>query len=234
MRLAIMQPYFLPYIGYFQLMAAVDKFILLDDVNYINRGWINRNRIFVQGAPHWITVPLIGASQNRLIRDILISPDSRWRTKMLRSVESAYRNFPQFDGVFPRLETIVTSAESNLSQFLFQSLQAIADYLGLSVPIEPTSSIYEKGSLTGADRILDICRREGATTYVNATGGRALYDLERFRDYGIELRFVEPRMNELQLQYDEATGPSLSIVDLLLRNPVADMQRAISAYALMP
>ncbi len=232
MRIAIMQPYFLPYLGYFQLMASVDKFILLDDVNYINRGWINRNRILIQGEPRWLTLPLVGASQNRLIRDILIADDDRWRHKALRSIEASYRNASQFDQVFPWVTKLLESKTRNLSQFLCESLTDLAKQLELSVQIESTSSRYPNGDLVGEARILDICRQEGAAGYVNLPGGRALYHGERFQQAGIDLRFVDSQFENLTLQYDPAAGPTLSILDLAMRNPLSELRRALDACLL--
>src|SRR4051812_7809722 len=101
MRIAVMQPYFVPYLGYFQLLAAVDKIVLLDDVNFINGGWINRNRIRVNGQPHWLTLPLAQASQNRLINEINIVDDPAWKRKAVRTLELTYQEAPFVDQILP-------------------------------------------------------------------------------------------------------------------------------------
>jgi hypothetical protein len=233
MRLAIMQPYFLPYIGYFQLMSAVDKLVLLDDVNFINRGWINRNRIAVNGEPHWLTLPLKKASQNRLINEIEILDEPLWKRKMMRTVEASYGSAPFATQVLPLFSNMLEDARGLLSGFLFRHLQKVADYLHLETRIEATSAIYPKEGRTGEDRILDICQREGATNYVNLPGGRDLYDAESFASSGIELLFLEPNLPSLTLRHSGNEGPSFSILDLLMLNPAAAIREAIAMAPLV-
>jgi hypothetical protein len=227
-RLAIMQPYFLPYIGYFQLMAAVDKLVLLDDVNFINGGWINRNRIAVNGVPHWLTLPLAQASQNRLISEIEIVDDPFWKRKTLRTVEVSYRGAPFVHHILPLFSDLLTEASGSLSTFLFRHLRKVADYVSIDTSIEPTSTIYPKQGRLGQDRILDICTREGATSYVNLPGGRNLYDPRLFASAGIELLFLEPNLQALALRHGGHEGPSLSILDLLMFNSVATIREAVA------
>jgi hypothetical protein len=233
MRLAIMQPYFLPYIGYFQLMSAVDKLVLLDDVNFINRGWINRNRIALNGEPHWLTLPLKKASQNRLINEIEILDEPLWKKKMMRTVEASYRSAPFANQVLPLFANMLEDARGSLSAFLFRHLQKIADYVGLDSRIEATSAIYPKEARAGQDRILDICQREGATDYVNLPGGRELYDTEFFAGSGIQLLFLEPNLQSLNLRHGGDEGPAFSILDLLMLNPPASIREAIAMARLV-
>ncbi|MEY2518430.1 MAG: hypothetical protein QOF24_189 [Verrucomicrobiota bacterium] len=234
MRLAIMQPYFLPYLGYFQLMAAVDKIALLDDANFINGGWINRNRIAVQGKPHWLTLPLAKASQNRLINEIEIVDDQLWKRKIIRSVELSYQSAPFAGQVLPLLSEILQEARGSLSAFLFYQLRCLADYIGIPTQIERTSVRYPKDALTGQRRILDICIREGASTYVNPLGGRALYDAELFASAGIKLLFLDPDFSGLTLRHGGQEGPCLSILDLLMFNPVIAVREATEMFRLSP
>ncbi|MFN9114197.1 MAG: WbqC family protein, partial [Bacteroidota bacterium] len=126
-----MQPYFLPYIGYFQLMAAADRFVFLDDVNYINRGWINRNRLRTPQGPAWFTLPLVGASQNRLICDLEIKPDDGWKRSLERTLSINYSKAPCYAEVFPQFVSTLAAASGNLAQFLTQNLQQLAAWLGL-------------------------------------------------------------------------------------------------------
>jgi hypothetical protein len=234
MRLAIMQPYFLPYIGYFQLMAAADKIILLDDVNFIKRGWINRNRIVVHGQPRWLTLPLAKASQNRLISEIEIVDDPVWRRKALRQVELGYGLAPFASRILPLFHGMLSEARGPLSGFLFRLLRQVAGYIGIRTIIEPTSAIYPKQRRTGQDRILDICAQEGATSYLNLPGGRSLYDAELFAAAGIELRFLDPNLEKLALRYSGTQGPIFSILDLLMLNPVTAIHEATRAASLEP
>jgi WbqC-like protein family len=233
MKLAIMQPYFLPYLGYFQLMAAVDKFVIYDDVRFINRGWINRNRILVKGRDHLFTVPLRGASQNRNINEIAVVAEKSWREKLLRTFELAYSRAPRFVEVFPLVRTIVNFAESNLAGYLRNGLLTIKNYLALPTKIIATSAIYNNRELKGPVRILDICRKEKATTYVNAIGGKDLYEPELFRAHGITLRFLDPTHLEYE-QFGAEFQPGLSIVDVLMFNSVDEVRRFLAQAELKP
>ena len=220
MKLAVMQPYFLPYIGYFQLMAAVDRFVVYDDVNYIKGGWINRNRHLAQNAPRLFTVPLIGASPNRRINEISVDNSAHWRTKLLRTLQHAYHDAPFFAPVQALVEDIVCAPHAALSAYLLHSLQALHDFLGLSCTLVSTSSGYGNAHLNGQARILDICRQEQADIYVNLPGGRSLYDHSAFAAQGIDLRFVDVPQS-VYPQLGQPFVPQLSILDVLMFNGAA-------------
>jgi hypothetical protein len=230
MRLAIMQPYFLPYIGYFQLMTAVDKFLLLDDVNFINGGWINRNRIFVNGQPFWLTLPLSKASQNRLINEIEILGDQEWRRRTIRTVELAYKDARFAANILPLFQKLLSDASGSLSSVLFRQLRQIAQYIGIRTIIEPTSANHPKQGRSGQDRILEICAREGATSYINLPGGRSLYDSKSFAAAGIELHFLDTNLPALKLGYSGSQGPVLSILDLLMLNSTSALRKASETF----
>jgi hypothetical protein len=230
MRLAIMQPYFLPYIGYFQLLAAADKLVLLDDVNFINRGWINRNRMSLNGEPHWLTLPLAKASQNKLINELEIIDDPVWKRKITRTVDSAYRGAPFASQITPFFSNMLAEAKGSLSTFLFRTLGQVVDYIGIDARIEPTSAIYPKEGRSGQERILDICVREGATSYVNLPGGRNIYDARSFTNAGIELLFLNPNLGALPLRCGSGKDPSLSILDLLMHNSSATLLDAVQMF----
>jgi hypothetical protein len=219
MQIAIMQPYFLPYLGYFQLMAAVDKFVVLDDVNFINKGWINRNRLLLNGRAHTFTVPLKGASQNRRICDIDLVDEPFWREKLLKTIRQAYAKAPCFDEMFSLIEHIVNFPARQLNEFLLNSLREMARTLQLSVDIVESSRSYGNADLKAQARIIDICKREGATTYVNAIGGTELYDRQAFAKQGIGLHFLQPY--PVDYPQNSATHvPWLSMLDVLMFNPV--------------
>ncbi len=228
-----MQPYFLPYIGYFQLINAVDKFVILDDVNYINRGWINRNRLPEGEGTRWLTLPLIGASQNRLIRDISICPDDGWKSKMLRTVEQCYAGASEYDQTFLVFQKWLNSTLENLSDFIYQTLIDICHYCEICTEIVPTSTVYPKGELKGQHRILDICIREQATIYVNLLGGKDLYDPKLFSAAGVELRFLEPDISNLNVRCNGSNGPVLSILDVLMQNSKKILHPAVRAGELI-
>lgn len=192
-RLAIMQPYFLPYIGYFQLIAAVDKFVVFDDVNYINRGWINRNRMLLNGASAIFTIPLCNSSQNKLISDIKILNDAKWQKKMLRTFQQSYSKARNFEETFTLLEYIINFPLSELNIFLLNALQATITHLDIKTDIVSSSKKYNNNDLSGQERILDICRREQAKSYINPFGGLELYHENVFQKNGIDLFFLKSR-----------------------------------------
>lgn len=229
--LAIMQPYLFPYIGYWQLLKASERFVVYDDVNYINRGWINRNRILVNGAPGLITLPLLQASQNRKIDQIEIAPAEQWQRRLLRSLEMAYRKAPCFDEVFPLLEGILRHEDRNLAGFLIHQLQVLARFMGLQTQIVTSSRIYQNTQLAAQERILDICRQEGATRYINAQGGRSLYEPQAFAEQGIELRFIAMRALPYR-QRGEGFTPYLSIVDALMETGAVGIGAHLEAFDL--
>lgn len=215
--IAIMQPYFLPYIGYFQLLAAVDKFVVLDDVNYINRGWVNRNRLLLNGAAHTFTVPLRGASQNRIICDIELVNEQSWREKLMRTIRQAYGQAPCYAQVSALIEGLVNYPSVRLDEFLLNSLREIVLYLSLEVEIVSTSRVYKNEHLKGQERILDICRQERTDVYINPMGGVDLYDRASFLEQGIQLYFLRSR----SVSYPQGKGehvPWLSILDVLMFN----------------
>ncbi len=219
-RLAIMQPYFLPYIGYFQLIAAVDKFVVYDDVNYIKRGWINRNRILLNGVAHTFTVPVRHASQNTRICDLELSIDELWRSKLLRTLKQAYAKAPCFEQVSPLIDQVISYPTKSLSDYLLHSLRVLVGYLGLETELVNSSSVYRNAELAGQARILDICKQEQADIYVNPMGGVDLYRRDRFSDAGVTLQFLRPRPTS----YAQGNGihvPWLSIVDVLMFNEQA-------------
>ncbi len=220
MKLAIMQPYFFPYLGYYQLVAAVDKFVFLDDVNY-KRGWMNRNRLLICGDIHYITLPLSGASQNQKICDVKVDHSHDWRAKMRRSVTQSYSRAPQFEPVFELLNRVIDGKSDYLSDYAKGSIQVVADYLGLRAQFVDSSRCYENTGLAGEKRILDIVVKENAADYYNLPGGVELYSPATFRAEKVNLRFVETKLPP----YAQSTQPKaqafqagLSILDVLLFN----------------
>ncbi|MFD2643149.1 WbqC family protein [Pseudomonas japonica] len=228
---AIMQPYLFPYIGYWQLLKATDCFVVYDDVNYINRGWINRNRILVNGEPGLITLPLLQASQNRKIDQIDIAPAAQWQGRLLRTLELTYRKAPCFTEVFPVLERILSHDERNLARFLSHQLQTLARFMDLPTRIVPSSRVYANAHLTAQERILDICRQAQASRYVNAQGGRELYEPAAFTAAGIDLRFIAMRALPYP-QRGKGFTPYLSIVDALMEVGTAGIGAHLAAFDL--
>ena len=231
--LAIMQPYFLPYIGYFQLLAAVDRFVILDDVNYINRGWVNRNRLLLNGDAHTFTLPLQSASQNKLICEIQLQNGMVWRDKLLRTIQHAYIRAPYYSEVRPLFENIIMYPTIYLCEMLLHSLRSIVDYLEINTQIIESSRCYENSHLRGQDRIIDIVRKEKASLYINAIGGKALYGSEIFKSVGVDLKFLQPRMVTYR-QLNKNYIPWLSIMDILMFNNKNEIHEMLKEYDLVP
>ncbi len=232
MNLAIMQPYFLPYLGYYALLNAVDKFVLYDDVNFINRGWINRNQILVGGKGHLFTVPLKNASQNKLIHEVNLSSDTTWRKKLLKTISQSYRKAPHFGVVYPLLEDIINDASENIADYCHQSLVKTANYLEISSEIVPTSRQYGNPALKGQERIIDICKLENADHYINPINGQELYDRKFFDEAGIKLNFIKSRAQSYK-QFKNDFVPWLSIIDAIMFNTVAETQELLREFELI-
>lgn len=216
MKVAIMQPYFLPYIGYFQLINAVDKFVIYDDVNFINRGWINRNNFLNGDKPFLITVPLNGASQNKKINEIHLDLDQKWRKKLLKTIDSFYRNSPHFNTLFPELQEIMLNSNNySISAFNTSLIHWVVNYLSIDSRIIDSSAHYLNAHLKGEERIINICEIEEATTYINPTGGIELYGENKFDSKGIDLRFIHSTI----IPYSQKSTifvENLSILDYMM------------------
>jgi hypothetical protein len=226
-----MQPYLFPYIGYFQLIHAVDRFVVYDDVAFIKQGWINRNRILIGGAPSFFTVPVKHASSFTPIRDTLIDDDrqhERWVERVLKSFDNAYRRAPEFGGVFPMLEAVFARETTRIGDLAVASLKAVAKLLDIRTSFVDSSTMYGNAHLKGEERVLAICRSEGASEYVNVQGGRELYSCQRFEAEGLRLAFIEPRPLEYR-QFGGPFVPSLSIVDVLMFNPPEKVRQYLDA-----
>lgn len=235
MKLVIMQPYLFPYVGYFQLLAAADRFVIYDDVNFIKGGWINRNHLLVNSQSWLFTIPLNQPSPYRLINEIEVQPARHWQPKLLQTITQNYRRAPYFESVFRLVETIFTSDAPTIAQLVTVSLQNLVRYLELPVELVLTSAIYGNAHLHSQERVIDICCREGATQYLNASGGMALYNGEDFRRAGIELFFLKPRLHPYpQLNKSKEFVPGLSIIDLLMNNSPTEARQLLQHYTLIP
>lgn len=216
MKIGIMQPYFFPYIGYWQLINQVDQYVIFDDVNYINRGWINRNRILINNKPTYFNLPCLGLSQNKLINQISINPDNKEISKKLRQLSLAYKKAPFYDVVYPMIEGIMTSDIFNLSEFLFNSIKVVNKYLGIDTNLILSSNLKNNKQLSGQEKIIDICKLLNATEYFNAIGGKCLYSTERFNKENIELKFLCTNDSIRYKQFDEKYYSNLSIIDMMM------------------
>ncbi len=218
MRVAIMQPYFFPYIGYFQLIGAVDLFIVYDNIKYTKKGWINRNRMLQAGKDVMFSLPLRADSDSLDVRERVLASDFN-RDKLLNQLRGGYGGAPHFREVFPLIEAAVRHPAVNLFEYLHHSLAVTCAHLGLTTPIRVSSSVPIDHGLKNQHKVIALCRAVGATTYVNAIGGIALYEQEAFREQGLALRFIRAKPFQY-VQFGEPFVPWLSIIDVLMFNPL--------------
>ncbi|KIL08043.1 WbqC-like protein [Clostridium botulinum] len=231
MKLGIMQPYFFPYIGYFQLMNYVDKYVVYDDVNFIKGGWINRNRILSTNKLEWqfFNVRMKGASSTKLINEITVSDDKIYRRKLLKTIENTYKNAPYFKETFKVIEEILACDEENLARFLFNSFKILAKYLDITTELILSSDLEKDNALRGKDKVIDICKILNADIYVNSIGGKELYNVENFAIKDIELQFLET----LKIKYDQFNNnfvENLSIIDVMMFNSMNDIKNMIKEF----
>lgn len=232
MIIGIMQPYFIPYIGYWQLMNAVDKYIVYDDVNYIKGGWINRNRILVDGIPKYINILLDHASPYKKINETTVIHDLLHITKSLRTIEFAYKKAPYFLEVFPLVEDIFKCGEENAVAYLMNSFKIICSYLDIRTEIILSSKVDKDCSLKGQDRVLNICESFKADQYYNAIGGKELYSFKAFEERGIKLSFVQTD-NIVYKQFKNEFQSNLSILDVMMFNSPTQIQEMLKQYTLI-
>jgi hypothetical protein len=229
MKVAIMQPYFFPYIGYFQLINAVDVFVIYDDVNFIKQGWITRNRILLDKKSFNLILQVEGASSFKKINQINLGKN---RNKMLKTVEQAYSKAPFFKMIFPIIREILLNEENNLSKFLLFSLQKIADYLEIETDFRTSSEIDKNDNLKGQEKVIEICRKTGASNYINAIGGEELYAKEVFNDNQMSLNFIKTHPI-VYAQFDNDFEPWLSIIDVLMFNSIEEIKKLLNEYELI-
>jgi len=227
-----MQPYFFPYIGYWQLINMVDKHVIFDDVYYIKKGWINRNRILMNGKETTINIQIQKASQNKLINETNLVFEPEYTQKLLKTIKHCYTKSPYFDDVFPLLENILSQSETNLAKYLHYLISKICEYLNIKTDIITSSSLCNNKNLKGQDKIIDICKIVGADEYINPIGGRELYSFTEFRKNGIKLSFLKPG-NITYKQFNNAFVPNLSIIDVLMFNPVHIIREYLNNYELI-
>jgi hypothetical protein len=226
MRLAIMQPYFFPYIGYFQLMAAVDMFIVYDNIKYTKKGWINRNRMLQNGKAVTFSLSLKGDSDHLNVgeRELAVDFD---RDKLLNRIKGAYRRAPYFARTFALVEQIVRHEDTNLFRFLHHSIVKTCEHLGITTETRISSRIAIDPELKSQDKVLALCAAIGGDVYVNSIGGTELYSKEAFREKSIELKFIRAKPFEYA-QFANVFVPWLSIIDVMMFNSLASVRNRIS------
>lgn len=217
MKVGIMQPYFFPYIGYWQLINSVDIFVVYDEIEYTKKGWINRNKILVNESPKTITIPIKKDSDFLNVNERYIS-DSWFQSKhkMLNLIKSSYVKAPQFKQIMPFIAECLSTKENNLFKFLYLNLTKVIDLLEIKTDIVISSHLNIDQSLKSQDKVISICKTLNASTYINPKGGVDLYDKKFFKQNGINLKFISS--NEINYQQYNNFFPWLSIIDVLMFN----------------
>lgn len=222
-----MQPYFLPYIGYFQLINSVDLLILYDNIKYTKKGWINRNRMLQHGKDVLFSLPLKSDSDHLDVRERELSADFDC-DKLLNQFKGAYRSAPYFGQTFPLLEQIARHDDANLFGFLRHSIIKTCEHLNITTAIKTSSDITIDHGLKNQNKVLALCDAVDANTYVNPTGGQELYSSDTFQERGIALRYIQSKPFEYP-QFGHAFVPWLSIIDVMMFNSLETIQTQISS-----
>ncbi len=231
-KTGIMQPYFFPYLGYWQTMEAVDKYVVFDDVNYIKGGWINRNNILMNDKAFLFTLALSRVSDSKNINEIDILDEKNNFNKVLAHVYNAYLKAPYFRNVFPLIEEIINYPDKNLASYLFNQIKKIAEYLEIETEFILSSQMMKDNNLRSQNRVIDMCQRLSTEQYINAIGGQKLYSREDFKKEGIDLKFIKLLPIEYK-QFKNEFVPNLSIIDVMMFNDKKELQKLLKMYELI-
>ncbi|MFZ4680566.1 MAG: WbqC family protein [Flavobacterium sp.] len=228
MKVAIMQPYFLPYIGYFQLINAVDVFVVYDNVEYTKKGWINRNRILVNGKDEFITLPLKKDSDFLHINQRFLADSNKQdKEKMLRKIKECYRKAPNYQEAFALTEEIFSFNSANLFEFVFNSIKVVCDYLEIKTKFTLSSTINIDHMLKSEEKVIAICRQLKASKYINPIGGKELYSKKTFQLNGFNLCFIKTQDFQYK-QQGEIFIPFLSIIDVIMFNSKDEVKKNVN------
>ena len=231
MKLGIMQPYFFPYLGYWQLMNAVDVYVIYDDVNYIKNGWINRNNILLNGKKHLITLPLDKASSFLTINNICYTSNNLVIAKLLKTIYQSYKKAPFFNDVYPIIESTFSEKTCFVSKLLERQFSLVNQYLGIKTKILLSSNLKKDNNLKGQEKVINICKLLNATEYYNTESGKNLYSKEIFCNSGIKLHFLKPK-DISYMQFKNIFVPNLSIIDVMMFNSKEKIMSFMNEYEL--
>jgi hypothetical protein len=229
-KVGIMQPYFLPYIGYFQLIQAVDVFVLYDNIKYTKKGWINRNRYLANGQEKAFSLPLKKDSDSLDIRDRVLASDFNPK-KTLNGISEAYRKAPYYQSGMAILQEIFSHEDRNLFSFTHHAVVKTCQHLGIDTSIVISSQVPADHTLAGEQRVIAICQKLGADSYINPPGGRALYSADNFKEKNIQLKFIDPAL----CPYPQLTNQfvaGLSIIDVIMNNDQQMLTELLSHYSI--
>ncbi|MBS7144882.1 MAG: WbqC family protein [Roseburia sp.] len=232
MKIGIMQPYFMPYIGYWQLMNAVDRYVIYDDVNFIKGGWINRNKILIEGQEKYFNVQMIGAGSYKKINEVKVDLKNEVIEKKIRTIKNAYGKAPYFKSVFPIIQDILLNPRDNLAEYLTNSILVVHEYLDMKSEIFISSKIEKDNEKRGTNKVIDLCKKLNGDVYYNAIGGQKLYSYSEFDKNEITLKFIKTRQINYQ-QFKESFVPNLSIIDVMMFNSRERVKEYLYQYDLV-
>lgn len=233
MSVAIMQPYFFPYLGYFQLVQAVDDFVFYDDVMFIKKGWINRNQILMQQKAFLFTIPLEKQSQNKSIRESTIAWGPEFPNKWLQQLQSTYKKAPQFIPVMELIESVLQDKPTSIADLAATSVIKTWQYVGLEKRFHFSSQLGVSKDLERAERLMAITRHLGSNQYINAKNGQELYQKEYFAEQGFQLNFLNQSLPAYFQGGQNDFVPGLSMIDVLMWNSKEDIKNMLSTYSLI-
>ena len=228
-----MQPYFFPYLGYFQLVQAVDHFVFYDDVMFIKKGWINRNRILMQGNEFLFTIPLEKQSQNKTIRESTVSWGKEFPNKFMNQLDSTYKKAPNYAEVRGLVEQVLNRKFESLADLASESVQATWTYLGLEKKFYQSSQLSVSEDLGRAERLIEITKFLGESNYINAVNGQELYEKGFFKENGIDLHFLKPNLIPYLQGTTKEFVNGLSMIDVLMWNKKEDVVQWVENFQLI-
>ena len=236
MTLGIMQPYFMPYIGYISLIKHTDRFILFDTVQFIRHGWIERNRMLKQNEGwQYIQVPLIKQDgRDTLIKDIKINNKEDWKRKILAQIQHYKKVAPYYRRVVALLEDIFANDFEDITTLNKVSLECICKFLGFERNLEIFSQMHLDIEAANApdEWALNICKAiAGATEYINPIGGLSFFDRNKYENAGIKISFQRMEITEY-FQKRDVFESGLSILDVMMWNDVDEINRMLDKYVL--
>ncbi len=227
MKIGIMQPYIFPYIGYFQLINAVDKFVIYDNIQFTKKGWINRNRLLLNGKDEYFTLPLKNDSDFLNVNERELSTDwLKEKTKILNKIKENYKKAPYFNEVYNLVESNFNFENLNLFDFILNALKNTLNYLTIKTEIVVSSTLAINHSLKAEEKVIAICKALNAETYINPNGGIELYSKEHFLNEGIKLNFIKAN-NCVYKQLNNEFIPFLSIIDVMMFNSKEETKKMI-------
>lgn len=232
-KIAIMQPYFFPYIGYFQLVDAVDEFVIYDNIQFTKKGWVQRNRVLVNGESRYISLQIKKNSSNlNVVNRFLADSFDEEKKRMLRRLQVAYSRAPYFDDTFKLLQKSINFKDNNLFLYIYNSFIMTCNYIKIKTKITVSSTLNIDHDLKAKNKVVAICKALDADIYINPIGGVELYNKREFRQEGIDLRFLRAK-DITYKQFDNKFVPNLSIIDVMMFNFKEDIYKMLDEYELV-